>query len=244
MKRIEKLMAALLVVAFCLSTLAALAESGTVWATGNVNMRRGPGLDYSSIRTISTGTRMEYEDVDWDERGVKWYMINYKGRYGWVSSKYASTSKPSGGSGSSSDGKVRTTATVNMRKGAGTDYSVIRTVPEGVSLSYDKTAKDDRGVTWYRVTYKQRTGWICASYTSRGGGSSGGSGSSSDNRVRTTGDVRLRSGAGLDYRELDIIHKGTTLTYDETRKDDRGVTWYHVTYDGQRGWVSSRYAKR
>ncbi|MDO4866201.1 MAG: SH3 domain-containing protein [Clostridia bacterium] len=249
MKQMKKILAALLIAAICLSMVAALAESGTVYTTGNVNMRKGPGLDYSSIRAISADNKLEYDKTAKDERGVKWYRVSYKGRTGWISSKYVAGSKNSGGSGSSSssDGQVWTTASVNLRKGAGTDYSVIRTVPEGVRLTYDKAAKDDRGVTWYRVTYKKRTGWISSRYASKSassGSASGGSSSASGSKIKTTGSVNLRTGAGLDYNSLCSIPKGTTLSYDETRKDDRGVKWYHVFYDGRSGWVSSKYAKK
>lgn len=254
MKMIQKFMAALLIAVICLSAFAALAEDGTVWTTGNLNLRKGPGLDYSSIRSIGSGVKLEYDKTSTDDRGVKWYRVDYKGRTGWVSSKYASTKKPSGSSssgssGSSASGKVTTTASVNLRKGAGTDYSVIRTVPEGVSLSYDKTAKDDRGVTWYRVTYKKRTGWVSSAYAKSGSGSSSGSSSSSSSsssgkKLKTTGNVHLRTGAGRDYNDILTVPKGTTLTYDETRKDERGVVWCHVSYDGKTGWISSKYAKK
>lgn len=253
MMNMKKILAALLVVALGLSMVAALAESGTVWTTGNVNMRKGPGLDYGTIRSLSAGKRLEYDKTETDGRGVKWYRVTYNGRTAWISSKYASQTQPSSGSGSgsgsssSSGGKVTTVASVNMRYGAGLAYEVIRTIPEGASLSYDKTAKDDRGVTWYRVTYKKRTGWVSSKYARQGGGSSGSSGgssSSSGNKIKTTGSVNLRTGAGLDYNDIRAIPKGTTLTYDETRKDGRGVVWYHVSYDGNSGWVSSKYAKR
>lgn len=251
MKQIRKILAALVAMALCLSMIAALAEEGAVWTTGNVNLRKGPGLDYSTIRSISSGTRLEYDRTDTDGRGVRWYHVTYKNRAGWVSSVYASTSKPSGSSASSSvsDGKVKTTASVNLRSGAGLDYSVIRTVPEDVTLSYDKTAKDDRGVTWYRVTYKKRTGWISSVYAKQGVAASNGSKSSGDSRYMsgklvTTGSVHLRTGAGLDYRDLTSVPKGATLSYDELRKDDRGVIWCHVSYDGYTGWISTRYAKK
>lgn len=245
MNKMKKFLAALLIAAFCLSAFAALAESGTVWTTGNVNMRTGPGLGYSSIRSLSAGKQLDFDDTSVDGRGVKWYHISYKGRSGWVSSRYASTKKPSGGSsggGSSSGSKVTTTASVNLRSGAGRGYSVIRTIPEGASMSYDATATDERGVVWYHVTYKKRTGWVSSVYAKKGGSS--GSSSGSGNQLRTTGSVNLRTGAGLDYNDLCSIPKGTTLTYDETRTDGRGVAWYHVSYNGKSGWVSSKYAKK
>ena len=57
MRHIRKFLAALLVAVFCLSALAALAD-GLVWTTANVNLRKGPGLDYKATRTISEGTKM------------------------------------------------------------------------------------------------------------------------------------------------------------------------------------------
>ena len=247
MTSVKKILAALLVAALCLSGMVvALAESGTVWTTGNVNLRKGPGLDYGSIRSISAGKQLDYDKTSTDGRGVQWYRVEYKGRTGWISSRYASTKKPSGGSGSSSasDGRVTTTASVNLRAGAGLGYEVLRTVPEGTSLTYDKTSKDDRGVTWYRVTYKKRTGWVSSAYAKKGGSSGRSNTSSGNSQVKTTGSVNLRTGAGLDYNDICSIPKGTTLSYDETRKDGRGVTWYHVAYNGKTGWVSSKYARK
>ncbi len=170
MKQIRKILAALLVAALCLSTVAALAD-GLVWTTGNVNMRKGPGLGYKTIRSISEGTKMEYDKTKKDDRGVKWYRITYKGRQGWISSKYATESKPGGSEKSKSkkskSGKVYTTGKVHLRTGAGLDYESLRSVPKGVTLSYDETKKDGRGVAWYHVSYKGKSGWISSMYAKK-----------------------------------------------------------------------------
>lgn len=167
MKYFGKLLAALLVAALCLSTVAALAD-GQVWTTGSVNMRKGPGLGYKSVRTISEGTRMEYDKTQKDDRGVKWYRITYKGRTGWISSKYATESKSKSKSrASTSQSKVKTTGEVNLRTGAGLDYRSIRVVPKNTTLSYDEKKKDDRGVAWYHVTYKGKSGWISSKFASK-----------------------------------------------------------------------------
>lgn len=55
-------------------------------------------------------------------------------------------------------GTIKTTGSVNLRKGAGLGYKIIRSIGKGVKLDYDKTKKDGRGVLWYRVTYKGKTG--------------------------------------------------------------------------------------
>ena len=62
--------------------------------------------------------------------------------------------------------------------------------------------------------------------------------------VKTTGNVNVRAGAGLEYRSLGTAKKGAKLTYLEaTGKDGRGVIWYKVKLNSKTsGWVSSKYA--
>ena len=61
-------------------------------------------------------------------------------------------------------------------------------------------------------------------------------------QIKTSGNVNVRTGAGLDYKSKGTVKAGTVLKYDETKKDSRGVTWYHVP--GKGGWISSKYAKQ
>ena len=62
-------------------------------------------------------------------------------------------------------------------------------------------------------------------------------------KVKMTGTAYLRSGPGLDYSIKTSIPKGKSVSYqNSTKKDDRGVAWYKVTYNGKTGWVSSKYA--
>ena len=88
MKRISKWIAALLVAVLCLGAVSALAD-GVVTTTGSINLRKGPGLDYKSIRTIGEGVSLNYDKTAKDDRGVVWYRVKVKGKTGWVSSKYA-----------------------------------------------------------------------------------------------------------------------------------------------------------
>ena len=59
--------------------------------------------------------------------------------------------------------------------------------------------------------------------------------------IRTEGSVNVRKGAGLSYASVGTVAAGTVLDYDEAKKDERGVTWYHIV-NGKTGWVSSKYA--
>ena len=54
-----------------------------------VNIRTGPGLSYADIGTIYYGeTATWLGESSTDSRGVVWYKVRWKGREGWVSSRY------------------------------------------------------------------------------------------------------------------------------------------------------------
>ena len=64
-------------------------------------------------------------------------------------------------------------------------------------------------------------------------------------KIIATGKVKVRKGPGLDFGVIGYLDKGDKLTYDgASEKDDRGVRWYRVKYNGSFGWVSSRYSKK
>ena len=50
---------------------------------------------------------------------------------------------------------------LNLRYGPGKEYGVICAIPAGDSARYThKSAKDSRGVKWYKVKYSGMEGWV------------------------------------------------------------------------------------
>ena len=108
--------------------------------------------------------------------------------------------------------------------------------------AYDKTAKDNRGVIWYRVVKNGKTGWISSMYAKQVSGNS--KGASTQGKVVATGIVNIRKAPNLEGELVGGLKKGSTATYlNETAKDNRGVTWFKVKQNGKTGWVSSMYSK-
>lgn len=71
------------------STKSAKATGNTVKATGNLHLRKGPGLDYAEAGIIKAGKTAKYLGTTRkDARGVAWYKVSFNGKTGWVSSKY------------------------------------------------------------------------------------------------------------------------------------------------------------
>lgn len=58
--------------------------------TGSVNLRTGPGLNYASVSTASSGKYLTYLGASQrDGRGVTWYKVSSSKGAVWVSSRYA-----------------------------------------------------------------------------------------------------------------------------------------------------------
>ena len=139
--------------------------------------------------------------------------------------------------GGSSTKTVKTTASLNLRAGAGLSFAVLRTVPKDVSFTYDSSAADSRGVVWYHVVYKGTAGWISSVYAKQ-------SGDSSYTTAKATANVNLRKDAGVAYKSLGIVPKGKTAVYlGQSKTDSNGVIWYRITYKSTTGWVCSKYVK-
>lgn len=56
------------------------------------------------------------------------------------------------------------------------------------------------------------------------------------------GKSNVRTGPGLGYKSIGVLHRGEDAKYlGKTATDDRGVVWYKIRFKGRDAWVSSRY---
>ena len=255
----KKILAAILCAVLMLGCATAFAVTNYgyyVEAVGDVNVRTGPGLNYASMGSIVKGTTLDYlGETSTDNRGVAWYKVIYQNAIGWVSSVYTAlyannqftwdVQTPT----VQLDTYVRATASVNVRNGAGIGYDDIGTLAKGEQVLYLNTyTYDSRGVMWYKVEYySMGTAWVSSVYSELVFGTEAGVEDTTTNVVgsyveASTGKSNLRSGPGLTYEDLDTMQKGEVAIYmGSYSTDERGVVWYLVRFDGQIGWVSSRY---
>lgn len=218
-----------------LMLIAGIALAEKVTTTGSVNMRSKPGLSYTIINTVPKGVTLEELDWDTDDRDIIWYKVKYGGKTGWISSTYA---KEQGGWDDDDDDDEGTEVTLiygstNLRKSPSLSGTLLTSITKGTTVKYTETAVDDRGVMWFKVTYKNKTGWISSKYT--------------DAEVSlvvaaTKGSTYLRSSYSINAKILTTLSKGEEAKYLGVYKfDDRNVKWYKVRYNGKTGWVSSKY---
>lgn len=171
-----------------------------------VNLRAAP--EGEVLRVLKSGTVLTVTG-----QTGSWYQVKYSNTTGYVASAYVSKNVNNGGSakpGESGSVTVGTTAyvtggSVNVRKGAGTNYGIVDTLRTGTKITvYEQTDG------WYRMTCGSVSGYISAKYvTSQGGTTAPDNPSSSKSEVILsdwwTGEIQsaLKRGGTATVTDVD-----------------------------------------
>ena len=211
-------------------------ESTPAKTTEYVNVRSGPGTNYTSKTVIASGTSITVTD----RSNSEWYAVKLSnGMTGYIFSIYIeleSGSSSGGGSSSSESVRARTTAGVNVRSGPGTNYSSKTVIASGTSI----TVTDRSNSEWYAVKLSNgMTGYIYSIYIRiESENSSGGSSGTESTPAKTTEYVNVRSGPGTNYTSKTVIASGTSITVTDTSNPE----WYAVKLsNGMTGYIYSIY---
>ncbi len=201
-------------------------SSGTTMAaTANVNVRTGPGTNYSKIGELSKGDKVTKVGSTGN-----WTIINWSTGTAYVSSSYLTPSSGSSGSSGSSSASGTTmvaTANVNVRTGPSTSYSILGFLTKGTTITKVGTSG-----SWTKVVYNGSYAYVYSSYLSVYSGS-GGSSSSGTLLYAIEDDVAVRSGPSTAYRAIGYLDEGDTVTYLGTS----GSSWYQVQFGSRIAYV-------
>lgn len=246
----------------------------TVTAASAV-VRTGAGTGYSKMGTVSRGgTYKVYVSVT-DSAGTVWYKIPFGSSYGYVvssqvsytasgsGSTQATTTKPAGsaivtGANGSAIGTLTiTSGPVNVRTGAGTNYSKLGTTTRGKTYKVYASAKDSAGKVWYKIPFGSGYGYVISTYVSfKAGSAPGTAATTTANRpavvtgvngsaigvLTLTGDnVNVRTGAGTNYSKMGTVSRGKTYKVYASAKDSAGTVWYKIPFGSSYGYVISSY---
>lgn len=117
---------------------------------------------------------------------------------------------------------------LNVRSGAGTNYSVKTSLAKGTAVTVTKVSGN-----WSYIT-SPTTGWVCSSYlsSSKVTTTSSTSSSSSYNVKITASALNIRTGASTKYKSVGTYKKGTIVTITQTSgnwgKTSKG--WIYLGY--------------
>lgn len=198
-----------------------------------VNVRSGPGTNYSAVGNYSNGVVM---NVYGAENG--WYKVSYKSTTGFILAKYF---RPTADTVYSSvkDGTVNANS-VRLRLGPSTDFSTVGMYSKNTAVKVSGESGD-----WYEVSINGTYGFMSKDYISIGSGSSQNTGSSTapSEELNTTGivtgnGVRMRGGPGTSYATVGYYDKGTKVVV-----TGKTGSWYAVSYNGLSGYMSADYIR-
>ncbi len=164
----KRFLATVLVLLMVFVLCAPAFASTTVYATTAINLRSGPGTNYSIVGALSKG-----QSATKIGTSGKWYKLSVNGSTVYGHKSYLSTKAPAGGStgsgtvtGGTTSGNRQATANVNLRSGAGTKYSIVGFLPKGDTATYVSTSGK-----WTKVTYNGTTGYCYSKYLKEVAGS-------------------------------------------------------------------------
>jgi len=136
---------------------AAVAASQTMVATGNVNMRSGPGTTYAVLLTVPLGASVTATGTT----SGGWLQVTYGSRTGYVYSTYVKAASPATSAASpAATGSRTTTGAVNVRSGPGKNYTIIGVAARGTSLQTTGLASG----AWTQVLWGGANRWVATSY--------------------------------------------------------------------------------
>lgn len=238
-------------------------EKGVVTASA-LNIRSGPSADCDKVAKLYKGKTVEIL-----EKSNGWYKVRVSSSVvGWGSAKYISTSgssestsnqsnSTSSGTTISGNGKVNVSSRLNIRSGAGTNYSLVGKANNGDVV---KLLEQSNG--WYKIKLSNGvTGWASSQYISKTSEDVGTNNSNSNNsnssntnnsdkkpsseesiegkngKVTSTVSLNVRSGPGTSYSIIGKLNGGDIV---ELKAKSSG--WYKVKLsNGTTGWVSASY---
>ena len=220
--------------------------------TEYVNFRSGPGTNYSSKGVIASGTTVTVTD----RSNSEWYAVRLaNGSTGYIFAQYlkvtgTSSATPTPTQAPSHDGTVQAklTADVNLRRGAGTNYGVIKVIGTGTTV----TVTDASNSQWYKVKLSDGTeGYLFSEYLKVISGNIDSAKPSATPtptpapsngtvQAKTTSDLNVRKGPGTSYGIIKVIDMNVTVTVTEATNSN----WYKVKLsDGTEGYLAAQYLK-
>ena len=213
---------------------------------GGVNLRKGPGKQYGVVKTIKNGS---YAMVI--QKGNDWWKISVDGYVGYMDTDFlkdgivrktntstGTTTKPStGGNTTVGDGYALVNnpganQKLNLRQSASKSSRSIGQYGNGTYVTVLS-----QGNTWCKVIVEGKTGYMMTEFL-RFYGLNGSSSATVTHPDRTF--VYLRGGPSQSTgRILQKVPHGARITILTP-----GATWSQVKYNGQTGYMMTRFLKK
>ena len=227
-------------------------------ATGKVNVgasylnvRNGVGTDKGYL-TDSSGNRITLQNNESvtitgkgnDSSGNLWYRVAINGLTGYVFGAYIDIT---GGSINTPSEYPEKTAKVNasyvnVRSGAGTNYSVVTVASQNQEITVIGEENDSAGAKWYKIKINNTTGFMHSDYVTMEQENTDPPTTYPEKAAKVNASsVNVRNGAGTNNGVVATLALNTSITVIGEDKDGSGSTWYKIKFDGGEGFMHSDY---
>lgn len=208
----------------------------TVTVTANLNLRKEPNANSTSLGIMSKNSKIEFVS----DNGNGWSKVKWNGKTGYASNKYLSGKNlsyvPSTPTTSPST-TVKVTTDVNFRSepNAASNSSSIRILKKNEKVTFVK----DTGWGWSEVKHNGKTGYISNAYLSKSGLSG-----KKTKKNASSGNVNIRSSASTSSSIVGKIKKAASFQVSGIKYVGSKI-WMRTTVNGVSGWVyyDSSYIK-
>ncbi len=189
----------------------------------NVNLRDAPSYTGSVLTSVPEGWLVNVLDGPFtdDLDGTIWYQVVARGQTGYMLSDYLRS--PDGAV--SPAAAATTTANVNLRSGAGTNFAVLLVIPNGATVQ--TTGSVQNGFT--QLTYNGITGWSASQYISTSSGAT--------TATVIDGALNLRSAPNTSASVVTVMPNGATVTITGALTNG----FYPVRYGTLSGYAFAAY---
>jgi uncharacterized protein YkwD/uncharacterized protein YraI len=137
-------------------TLSLYQTANNATSTSDVNLRSGPGPDYSIVTEMPTGTAMSITG-----REQEGYIpVEVDGQYGWVATEWVQRGSVSLEQTADAPGTATTISQVELRSDPSSQGSVLTTIPTVATVDLTGEAQDG----YLGVTFDGQQGWADAAF--------------------------------------------------------------------------------
>lgn len=231
-------------------TLSLYQTANNATSTSDVNLRSGPGPDYSVVTEMPAGTAMSI--TGGEQQG--YVPVEVDGQYGWVSAEWIQRGAVSLEQTAETPGTATAIGPVELRSDPSNQSGVLATIPTVATVGLTGEAQDG----YLGVTFDGQQGWADAAYLQVAEKSPGAttmqatqaqpSPQTSVQQAQTaaptiggeataTVNVNLRSQPSANAPVLTIVPAGSLVALTGSQANG----YLNVRFNGQAGWIDDQY---
>ncbi|MFT8389754.1 MAG: SH3 domain-containing protein [Sporolactobacillus sp.] len=205
--------------------------------TTNLHVRFLPSASGSVLTTLKKGSPLTVTGKTADG----WLQISYKSGSAYVFGKYVgqaaqtTVSKDVTATVNTANYEGKTTANLNVRRGASTSYSIVTTLKQGSSVKVVGTSG-----SWLEISQDGVSGWVYASYVTKSTPqATAGETAAVQYTGTTTANLNVRSEASTSGHIITTLKKGSSVSVTGTSGN-----WLKISYNGGEAFVAADYISK